>query len=79
MKIARPLLSFVLFLQAVIALYGQITAASSQSDHGEFPIRFGNQPGQPGGAAVASPPAARTIGAAVAVFSIPVFKSFVMS
>src|SRR6202158_6240868 len=50
MKLVRLLLSLGVFLQAVIALHGQITASSSHSDHGGFPIRFGYNHGQVGGA-----------------------------
>ena len=51
MKIVRLLLSLVVFLQAVIVLHGQITAAaSSHADHGGFPIPSEYNRGQAGGA-----------------------------
>src|ERR1019366_10574225 len=51
MKIVRLLLSLVVFLQAVIALHGQITAAaSSHADRGGFPIPSEYNRGQAGGA-----------------------------
>jgi hypothetical protein len=50
MKIMRPLLSFVLFLQLGIALQGQNTVPSRPVQSG-FPTRFGFSHGRVGGAA----------------------------
>ena len=67
MKIVRLLLSLVVFLQAVIALHGQITAAaSSHADHGGFPFPSEYNRGQVGGAVASGQMRA-------AIASVPLF------
>ena len=67
MKIVRLLLSLVVFLQAVIAVHGQIIALSSpRSDQSGFPIPLGYTHGQVGGAVASGQMRA-------AIASVPLF------